>query len=125
MQLVVHPYFKDQILTYNKAACMVQDRLINGTEITFLSAEGLKEIPFATAKIHDSVRLKIEPKTGSIYRCINIQTVDQWIKCNPETTRRIILIEGFNHVDDFWNNQQTRGTFEVWQMYFDNLKPII
>ncbi len=125
MQLVVHPYFKDQILGFEKAAVMVQDKFTPGEEITFLCAENLKEVPFATATAKECAQLKIVPTQGQIFRKVMLMGVEQWLKLSKENARRVILVEGFKHVDDFYHNLQAKGTFEVNQIYFENLKPII
>jgi hypothetical protein len=124
MEIVIHPYFKDQVLSGNKRAIMVQTQVKAGEVLTLSSAEDLKEVPFANCIAREAVALKIVPKRGQIYRWVNLLNVWQWLKCQPETVKRIILVEGFNHPDDFWNNQQQRAPFQVWQVYFDTTRII-
>lgn len=125
-QIVVHPYFKDQILNFEKGAIMLQENIKEKTILNFYTREDDNtEKMFATATAGPSSVLKILPKKGQIHRLLFINGVRQWLAVNPETTRRILLVEGFKHPDDFWNNCQARGTFETYQMYFENLKPTI
>lgn len=124
MNLVVHPYFKDEILSGEKRACMVQDKYLPNLKITFLSSDGLKETPFATATAKECAQLLIDPKKGFIFRRVVLNSVDQWMKLNAENTKRVLLVEGFQHPDDFWNNLQTRDPFEVNQIFFEEVLPL-
>ena len=121
MNIVLHPYFKDEILSGNKRACMVQEKFLPNLKVTFSTSDGLREVPFATAVIKEAAQLLIYPKKGFIFRRIQVSAVDQWIKLNAENTKRVILVEGFAHPDDFWNNLQTRKPFEVNQFFFEEV----
>jgi hypothetical protein len=123
--IVVHPYFKEQILDFQKAACMVQEEIKEGETIHFYCRENdHTEKHFATAKAGPSSILRILPNKGQIHRLLFVGGVRQWQALKPENAKRVIIVEGFKHADDFFNNLLTRGTFTTYQMYFDNLKAI-
>lgn len=124
VEVVVHAAFKNAILSGHKVAIMLQHNFKKDGIMKFSCADGLKEIPFATAIARDCAYLQLNSKRESIMRQVALDAKKYWVVCSKDQVKKIIFNEGFAHTDDFWRNIEARGVFEVNQFYFDSLKII-
>lgn len=107
---------------------MVQDNFIEGSKITFLTRVETSpptEIPICTAIARQAAILKIDTNKASMSWQINVNGTWVWSKLNADQVKKVILNEGFTHVDDFWNNLDKRKNrvLMVTQIYFDDVIP--